>query len=42
MQPGYVFTIREEVSWGSTQIAAHIEGPARFVMCNMCVMMTEI
>ena len=26
----------------STWIAAHTEGPAWFVMCNMCVMMTEI
>ena len=26
----------------STWIAAHTEGPAWFVMCNMCVMMTEL
>ena len=26
----------------STWIATHTEGPAWFVMCNMCVMMTEI
>ena len=26
----------------STWIDAHTEGPAWFVMCNMCVMMTEI
>ena len=26
----------------STWIAAHTEGPTWFVMCNMCVMMTEI